>query len=266
MLVNKILKQSCKIKENEFYMEQDPDWIKNGDLNRKLYYKDNLHLIEAGNEKLAISITNMLAKIENLVTGTLSPSKLTTASLPLSSPSKLPSAKLQSNSLKLLESSFPSSTLVHHATLTSSAKIIPSYYSAQKSFIKQTYATDHPAIQISHINASIIPPYQIISHIHHRPTLSSYICESKPLSPSWSSPSSSSSWSSSSSSSSSSLSSPSSSSSTFSSSPSPSSLIPSSSLKKIKKESPSKPISSTKRKKRNNFRLHDYFLYYNLIF
>lgn len=63
--VNKYLQRHCKEFPRFTYMKQDHDWIfEDGSLNEKYYYTDHLHLIEAGNEKLATSITNIIDKIE----------------------------------------------------------------------------------------------------------------------------------------------------------------------------------------------------------
>ncbi|XP_065674481.1 platelet-activating factor acetylhydrolase IB subunit alpha1 [Hydra vulgaris] len=62
---NKRLKKLCKNKLNNFfYMKQDVDWtLEDGDLNVELYYSDCLHLVETGNNKLAISIVSILNKV-----------------------------------------------------------------------------------------------------------------------------------------------------------------------------------------------------------
>ena len=53
-LINYYLKKFCRDNFNEFYfMKQHDDWTdKDGNLDEKLYYTDQLHLIEAGNENL----------------------------------------------------------------------------------------------------------------------------------------------------------------------------------------------------------------------
>ena len=63
-LINYYLKKLCD-NFNEFYfMKQDDDWTnKDGNLDEKLYYTDQLHLIEAGNRKLACSILKILSKL-----------------------------------------------------------------------------------------------------------------------------------------------------------------------------------------------------------
>ena len=46
-------------------MQQDRDWIcEDGKLDHSLYYKDDLHLVEKGYDKLAYTITKILKKIE----------------------------------------------------------------------------------------------------------------------------------------------------------------------------------------------------------
>ena len=64
--VNELLKRECcsKLTSRVFYMEPDPDWVTNGNLlNMKYFYRDHLHLIEEGYEKLSktISISLMYA-------------------------------------------------------------------------------------------------------------------------------------------------------------------------------------------------------------
>ena len=64
-LINYYLKKLCRDNFNEFYfMKQDDDWTdKDGNLDEKLYYTDQLHLIEAGNRKFACSILKNLIKV-----------------------------------------------------------------------------------------------------------------------------------------------------------------------------------------------------------
>ena len=64
-LINYYLKKLCRDNFNEFYfMKQDDDWTdKDGNLDEKLYYTDQLHLIEAGNRKFACSILKILSKL-----------------------------------------------------------------------------------------------------------------------------------------------------------------------------------------------------------
>ena len=50
-IVNKLLKNSCNSYSNTniHYLSPDEDWIcENGHLDKSLFYKDNLHLIENG--------------------------------------------------------------------------------------------------------------------------------------------------------------------------------------------------------------------------
>ena len=59
LTINEELKRWCQDSAlNTFnYIEPDNDWIMpNGELDYSLFYKDNLHLVEKGNEKLATSI------------------------------------------------------------------------------------------------------------------------------------------------------------------------------------------------------------------
>ena len=64
-LINYYLKKLCRDNFNEFYfMKQDDDWTDtDGNLDEKLYYADQLHLIEAGNRKFACSILKILSKL-----------------------------------------------------------------------------------------------------------------------------------------------------------------------------------------------------------
>ena len=65
MEVNELLKIECsKLTSRVFYMEPDPDWVTNENLlNMKYFYRDHVHLIEEGYEKLSktISISLMYA-------------------------------------------------------------------------------------------------------------------------------------------------------------------------------------------------------------
>ena len=64
-LINYYLKKLCRDNFNEFYfIKQDDDWTdKDGNLDEKLYYTDQLHLIEVGNRKFACSILKILSKL-----------------------------------------------------------------------------------------------------------------------------------------------------------------------------------------------------------
>ena len=63
--VNKLLKSKCKKFQLNF-IEQDYGWIQeNYTLNTSLYYRDNLHLVENGNSKLAKSIVCELDKVSS---------------------------------------------------------------------------------------------------------------------------------------------------------------------------------------------------------
>ena len=65
--VNKILKEKCSGRNNIVFIQHKDDWIDdNGALNNKLFYRDNLHLIEAGNMKLADSINRAINSISNI--------------------------------------------------------------------------------------------------------------------------------------------------------------------------------------------------------
>ena len=54
----------CEI-NHFFYLSHEGDWVlENGYLNSKLYYKDSLHLLKPGYEKLAREINNIITKIK----------------------------------------------------------------------------------------------------------------------------------------------------------------------------------------------------------
>ena len=70
-LINYYLEKLCCDRFDDFYfMKQDNDWTdEDGKLDKKLYYVDQLHLVEAGNRKFACSILKILSKLiqdENL--------------------------------------------------------------------------------------------------------------------------------------------------------------------------------------------------------
>ena len=93
---NNKLKEKCMFSPNTFYLEHDPDWTdENGNLNEKLFYADNLHLVKPGNVKLSIEIRRAINKIrnDNVIDGNSSyqhPNKYThTFPVGKSSPSRL---------------------------------------------------------------------------------------------------------------------------------------------------------------------------------
>ena len=57
--VNELLKRECsRLTSRVFYMEPDPDWVTKGNLlNMKYFYRDHLHLIEEGYEKLSKTLS-----------------------------------------------------------------------------------------------------------------------------------------------------------------------------------------------------------------
>ena len=63
--INYYLEKLCCDRFDDFYfMKQDNDWTdKDGKLDKKLYYADQLHLVEAGNRKFACSILKILSKL-----------------------------------------------------------------------------------------------------------------------------------------------------------------------------------------------------------
>ena len=64
-LINYYLEKLCCDRFDDFYfMKQDDDWTdEDGKLDKKLYYADQLHLVEAGNRKFACSILKILSKL-----------------------------------------------------------------------------------------------------------------------------------------------------------------------------------------------------------
>ena len=64
-LINYYLEKLCCDRFDDFYfMKQDDDWTDgDGKLGKKLYYTDQLHLVEAGNRKFACSILKILSKL-----------------------------------------------------------------------------------------------------------------------------------------------------------------------------------------------------------
>ena len=65
--INAYLCQSCENLEHFHFIPQDPDWCnRDGYLQKKFYYLDNLHLVEAGNHKFASSILRTIQKLKNV--------------------------------------------------------------------------------------------------------------------------------------------------------------------------------------------------------
>ena len=64
-LINYYLEKLCCDRFDDFYfMKQDDNWTdEDGKLDKKLYYTDQLHLVEAGNRKFACSILKILSKL-----------------------------------------------------------------------------------------------------------------------------------------------------------------------------------------------------------
>ena len=64
-LINYYLEKLCCDRFDDFYfIKQDDDWTdEDGKLDKKLYYADQLHLVEAGNRNLACSILKILSKL-----------------------------------------------------------------------------------------------------------------------------------------------------------------------------------------------------------
>ena len=62
--VNQLLRDKCTSYNSVYFLKPDTDWTTlDGGLNKRLYYKDNTHLLENGNKKLAVSIKTKLDNI-----------------------------------------------------------------------------------------------------------------------------------------------------------------------------------------------------------
>ena len=65
--VNSYLLSLCKNENNMLYMDQGRGWnLDDHTLDESLYYVDQLHLIEAGNAKFALSISNAIRSFNDL--------------------------------------------------------------------------------------------------------------------------------------------------------------------------------------------------------
>ena len=65
--VNSYLLSLCKNENNMLYMDQERGWtLDDHALDESLYYVDQLHLIEAGNAKFALSISNTIRNFNDL--------------------------------------------------------------------------------------------------------------------------------------------------------------------------------------------------------
>ena len=52
--------------ESVYFLKPDDDWVEeDGKLVERLYYTDHLHLVEAGNEKLAKAISDFVQRLMN---------------------------------------------------------------------------------------------------------------------------------------------------------------------------------------------------------
>ena len=59
-----MLRDKCTSYNSVYFLKPDTDWTTlDGGLNKTLYYKDNTHLLENGNKKLAVSIKTKLDNI-----------------------------------------------------------------------------------------------------------------------------------------------------------------------------------------------------------
>ena len=64
--VNQLLRDKCTSYNSVYFLKPDTDWTNlDGGLNKTFYYKDNIHLLENGNKKLALSIKT---KLDNITT------------------------------------------------------------------------------------------------------------------------------------------------------------------------------------------------------
>ena len=62
--VNQLLRDKCTSYSSVYFLKPDTGWTTlDGGLNKTLYYKDNTHLLEDGNKKLAVSIKTKLDNI-----------------------------------------------------------------------------------------------------------------------------------------------------------------------------------------------------------
>ena len=62
--INRLLQDKCTNCTSVYFLKPETDWTTlDGGLNKTFYYKDNIHLLENGNKKLAISIKTKLDNI-----------------------------------------------------------------------------------------------------------------------------------------------------------------------------------------------------------
>ena len=62
--VNQLLQGKCTNYTSVYFLKPDADWTtRDGGLDKSFYHKDNIHLLENGNKKLALSIKTKLDKI-----------------------------------------------------------------------------------------------------------------------------------------------------------------------------------------------------------
>ena len=63
--VSHLLQKKCTKYSNVHFLKSDADWVcEDVYFNKALFYKDNLHLVEKGNEKLALRIRRKLNTIK----------------------------------------------------------------------------------------------------------------------------------------------------------------------------------------------------------
>ena len=59
-----MLRDKCTSYNSVYFLKPDTDWTNlDGGLNKTFYYKDNIHLLENGNKKLALSVKTKLDNI-----------------------------------------------------------------------------------------------------------------------------------------------------------------------------------------------------------
>ena len=59
------MKNKCLQYKNTYYLEHEAGWTNDGDIDKSLFYSDQLHLIKDGNIKLAEEISREIEKLRN---------------------------------------------------------------------------------------------------------------------------------------------------------------------------------------------------------
>ena len=83
--INHLLQHECQSQRNVTFLEPSEDWLQsNGDLRKRLYYRDFLHLVERGNSKFASWIQSAIERSmqgsRNAISNTIATSTKTTNS------------------------------------------------------------------------------------------------------------------------------------------------------------------------------------------